>query len=367
MRLLAKRADVAHGFTMPTKNRYLAVLKTKQGEMLALETLSSRVWGEFNPLFELLGDSRESSDDTESSLKETTKQLLDSSREGVLIFVDFDNYGSAKAGSDAPPKILKDLESAGRHPMPVVSLSTPTVVLESLRERVMASRSACVRIYMDEMGKEAPSRINDLMESLKLDPKHSHFVFDIEHVGPQQIGSLTVALPHVLSSVPYLNEWETFTLAGTGYPETLEISAGSSALIPRNEWKLWKELHEDLSSRVRRLDFGDYAVTHPVLVDFDGKIMSVSPKIVYTIEDAWIAYKGYSSQRKDFSEQTPGMCKALAARAEFEGVHFSDGDDFIVRCASGSAGPGNSASWKRVGTNHHVTFVAHQLANYPLP
>lgn len=89
--------------------------------------------------------------------------------------------------------------------------------------------------------------------------------------------------------------------------------------------------------------------------------MQVSPKVIYTTTDNWIAYKGRSSRGRGFGA-THAMCQAIIQRPEFMGANFSAGDQHIENCANNQTGPGNSRTWKQVGTNHHITFVANQVA-----
>lgn len=60
---------------------------------------------------------------------------------------------------------------------------------------------------------------------------------------------------------------------------------------------------------------------------------------------------------------TRDLCRNLAERSEFAGAAFSWADDYIAKCAQHKVGPGNATTWRKVGTNHHLTLVSRQLSS----
>ena len=89
--------------------------------------------------------------------------------------------------------------------------------------------------------------------------------------------------------------------------------------------------------------------------------MRMSASIRYTTADHWLIVKGKNVRQYGF-DQYFELCRTLVELPEYSGENFSWGDRFIMRCARGSGGPGNATTWRKVGTNHHLTLVAQQLA-----
>jgi hypothetical protein len=191
----------------------------------------------------------------------------------------------------------------------------------------------------------------------------SHLFIDLQDIPENYVPPLSVALPPTISNVPNLNQWDTVTLAGTGYPRVLDVPAASISMLRRTEWILWNNVRNQISNLVKRLDFGDYAIQHPEISDFE-PWMKISPKIIYAIQSDWIACKGRTVRTHTWN-QTFAMCQQLVQRPEFCGATYSAGDAYIAACAQQQVSCGNSKTWKQVGTNHHVTFVANQVANLP--
>jgi hypothetical protein len=261
-------------------------------------------------------------------------------------------------------EILTGLEQQGLIPVPIVTLSSNQPALAATQAFIAGrGRRAGVRLFFSEVGANSAANLNALIAATGLDVAASHLFFDLEFIDSDYLPTINAAFPAIVGLIPHLAQWNTTTLAGTGFPRILEIPGASNAQVPRTEWEFFNNVRVGFAERVERLDFGDYAVTNPQLIEgFDPRTMQVSPKVIYTSTDSWIAYKGRSSRGRGFVA-THAMCQALVQRPEFLGANFSSGDQYISDCAQNIATQGNSMVWKRVGTNHHITFVADQVAS----
>jgi len=343
------------------KNRYLSVLKQKAGELAGVQELAANIWDGWNPLFELLADDTVAPAVTR---QDVIGELSHSCRVGAMVFLDFDAIGFLTAAHIG--EILTGLEQQGLVPVPVVTTSSNQNIRTAVNAFIATrGRRAGVRLFFNEPGANTTANINTLVGAVGLDIAASHLFFDLEFIDSEYLATVIAAFPAIVGLLPNLAQWGTTTLIGTGFPRILDIPGGGNAQVPRTEWEFFNTVRGQFSPRVRRLDFGDYAVTNPELIEnFDPRTMQVSPKVIYAHDDSWIAYKGRSSRGRGFVE-THAMCQALVQRPEFLGAGFSAGDQYIVNCAQNIATQGNSKTWKRVGTNHHITFVANQVANMP--
>lgn len=341
------------------KNRYVSVLKQKAGEMEAIAKLSSRVWVEWTPLIELLADDF---DPKECSPKEfaqkTAKTLIKSTPEGATILLYFDRFTKL---SNQVRLVLSELATSGRQVIPTLSLHTPSDLRDSLLAILDDGSEAALRISLSEVNDNLENFLKLQMPQLLDHPNRSHLLLDLGQIEQTDLEYLSMTAPMVIERMPKLEEWRSITILGTSIPQTLGVEAGKVANLPRVEYALWKRLK--LAAKLRDLDFGDYAITAPELVNFDPEKMTISPKILYTLEDSWLVHKGKGLKRGGGWAQCFSMSGKIASHQSFCGSHYSDGDDYIQRCANKTASAGNSKVWKRVGTNHHITFVAHQIAN----
>jgi Beta protein len=178
------------------------------------------------------------------------------------------------------------------------------------------------------------------------------------------LGRATLLARAVLSQTPLLGEWRRIVFASASFPENLsEVDAATVTTLPRIEAQLWERLKRRGGLRQDTL-FGDYAIAHPVPTELDPRTMRMSASIRYTTAENWLILKGRNVRQYGF-DQYFELCRTLVTRPEYAGEDYSWGDRFIARCARGAGGPGNATTWRKVGTNHHVTLVAHELASVP--
>lgn len=103
--------------------------------------------------------------------------------------------------------------------------------------------------------------------------------------------------------------------------------------------------------------------------------MNLSGHIRYTTDEEFLIVKGGAvrdvkrngevvAEGRGY-EQMVDLCRVLINLPEYSGADFSWGDRYIWDCANGTASHGNATTWRQFATNHHLTFVVHQLANHP--
>lgn len=184
---------------------------------------------------------------------------------------------------------------------------------------------------------------------------------DLKHLGSDASRDVLVARS-IFSMLPHLEAWRRVVLIGASFPEDLsEVDAATISVLPRREWMLWESIQRRRAPRSDML-FGNYAIAHPVPRELDPRTMRMSASIRYTTPDSWLILKGRNVRQYGF-DQYFDLSRALVARQEYSGPDYSWGDRFVNQCATGQSGPGNATTWRKVGTNHHLTLVARQLAS----
>ena len=168
-----------------------------------------------------------------------------------------------------------------------------------------------------------------------------------------------------LANLPDPSAWKTITVSSSAFPENLgAVPPRSVESLPRVEL----QLRDELASRKRKIPrfptFGDYGICHPDLLDFDPRTHTPSAAIRYTTERKWLIVKA-GSIKKHKLEQFRQLSDTLRKRPEYYGENYSWGDRYISECADCNVGHGNLTTWRQVGTNHHVTLVANQIASSP--
>lgn len=111
--------------------------------------------------------------------------------------------------------------------------------------------------------------------------------------------------------------------------------------------------------------FSDYAIQHPEPEELDPRMIRPAASVRYTTESDFMIVKG-RSVRKYGGDQYRRLCAELCKQKEYRGQGFSWGDAYITDCMKKKTeGCGSGMTWRKVGTNHHLTLAVEQLANLP--
>lgn len=340
---------------MKEKHRYTPILKDKAGEMGALKELISRSWQEITPLIEL--SLPDKSTDEPTLVKELVSRIEKATPyTNVSVLLDF---CALPVSHVLAKEVINQLESKAKNAIPVLQFGNNSFIgLASVFEEV------AVRLHWRDISPTISLDLSYFVAEANIDKGSSHLILDIGAIHKDQMGALAATIPALLGGMEHLSEWATVTIAATAFPKILEVTPTKLTTLPRLEWQLWQSISDQVSQMVQRLDFGDYAVTHPVLIDLDPKKMTVSPKIVYATEGEWAVLKGKGPKAEGGGwNQCKGLCKQIKDSSYFLGAAYSFGSDQIARCANGATSTGNAMTWKQASTNHHITLVGNQVAN----
>ncbi len=352
---------------------YVPIVKGKEGEYAALGALNISVRQQVIPLIEIPGIPYD-------YVNNRPARSLDAHVQGVArkvdscwgaerpIYIDFSAHADGELlgdGTHVLQLVLSEARKIGVQAIPVVyTSSSPECLSEaSLHAREM-QQGVCLRLLVGDFDEEVDleTRINAILEILQLGESEIDVILDLEEIQDDLQRSILVARA-LLGGVPRPTTWRRLILAASSFPEDLrDVNAATVTTLPRREWELWGALNRRPERLPRRdLVYADYGITHPSLRELDPRTMRMSASIRYTGRDEWVIVKGRNVRQFGF-EQYFDLCEALVQHPSFTGRELSWGDGFIADTAARKAGPGNATTWRKVGTNHHITLVAIQLA-----
>lgn len=356
---------------MAQQPAYVPVLKGKEGEFAALEELKTDVRGTIMPLIEV-------PDVPYDYVNERPSKSLGAHISGIAerlkkcwpdspLYLDLPWFGEEEQLEDgriALEAVLADSSAKGVRVVAVVSRKSSSEYLAAAgRHAERSNLGASLRLTVEDFEEDVDlvAEVDQLLD--KLHSEAVDLILDLEDLG-QDDGKAVLIARSVFSMIPNKDQWRRVILVGASFPEDLSaVGADVVTKLPRREWTLWKTLQRRPSALPRRdIIFGDYAIAHPIPKELDPRIMLMSASIRYTTHQHWLIAKGRNVRQYGF-EQYFELCKELVGRPEYRGQDFSWGDRYISDCAADITGPGNATTWRKVGTNHHLTLVARQLAN----
>jgi len=356
---------------------YIPCLRWKQGEYLAVWPLLETTKCAITPLIEIpeLGW-----DFKEKKLKKTIDEHLS---DFVLkkiykkwgdsfCFVDLKLIGPSERlpnGIHPVKYVFDDLRIEGCSAVPVTGLDRDKAYQQEVKTILTKDKNGvCLRVSIEEADKSSFTKdVNSLLSALNVKVDNCDIIVDLgapNFVPPE---GFSKAIQNIVSNLPNLNKWRTFTIIGTSFPETMASIKKGGEIVPRLEWRLYKLLVVNFQKAGLRLPaFGDYAINHPKVSKIDMRIVKPSASIRYTIDDGWYIVKGENVKDKKFGKfkQYHKLSKQVLDSPYYCGPTFSWGDNYIQECARGTGKTGNLSTWRQVGTNHHIVKVTRDIASF---
>ncbi|KQT20259.1 hypothetical protein ASG31_17675 [Chryseobacterium sp. Leaf404] len=245
-------------------------------------------------------------------------------------------------------------------PIPVIHINTSDDILQQL----VYQENICIRVnFEDQEEFDINDQIKRILESVGCKLSNVILLLDMNYLLPQNIHMAQVSSKALINSINNLNQFKDFYFASTSFPMNLSsCKTNSTTQIDRIEVVLYRYFELQADKLTRMPKFSDYVISNPDIEGMDPRLMTIGASIRYTDENTWYIFKG-ASIKKHGSEQYYELSRNILNSGIFSGEFFSWGDKQIKDKANDIGGPGNSTTWRQIGTNHHITFVVKQISN----
>jgi len=352
--------------------QYVPCLRWKQGEYQAALQLSDAAKSVITPLIEVA--ERGFDFETGVSKKNLDQHLalfvkrVESKWGRQPCFVDLNWIKPAERMVDGrhPVRFVFDeLRSQGCKAVPVTGLARDPAYQQAVAQvHSKDKRGLCLRVDIAEAAKlSLKSAIDGLLDKIAT-PSECDLILDLGAPNFVPIEGFAKAIEALIRRLPYMSNWQTFTLLGTSFPSSMAEIKTSPVSIARNEWSLYKIVARSLAkAKFRVPSFGDYCINYPNILPMDMRLLKPSATIRYATDDAWFIVKGPNVRDNQFG-QYRNHCRTVMTSGHYFGADFSAADKYISDCSKGAGSTGNLTTWRWVGTNHHLEVVALAISNF---
>jgi hypothetical protein len=353
---------------------YVPILKGKQGEYHALRELVANVKKCLTPLIEVPAipwdyDEEQPDKSLDAHLVGVPAKMQECWGTGDPFFLDVSlcsDGASTADGLHPAAHLLGKCRELSLRAVPVIGLGQPQDYVSAVANAVeQDDRGVCIRLGSDDLEDtdDLNGGLTQLMDDLDVSPSEADLIVDLGAIPPSS-PNLRLLVRQLMQDLPMASDWRSLVLAATAFPANPSdlIDVDTTGEVPRTEWSVWNWLLARRASIPRMPTFGDYAIAHTELTEVDPRLMQMAASIRYTTNEDWVIVRGRSIKKLGW-DQTRTLCQRLHCLPQYCGPTFSWGDGYIEARAQGNVGPGNAATWKKVGTNHHLTFVTNQIAN----
>lgn len=352
-------------------DQYVPILKWREGQYIALERLKANIKEQLCPLLVI---PPVEFDFEELRPKKTVEEHITPFPDRYL-----KKWGKNKAFIDLHESLYSEFMSDGRHvleyafqelngknckPVPVVKLANETDYWNLIKGIVSTQKlGVAFRLSLtDLMQPKADSVIADKMSFLELEHTDVDLILDLEQ--PESFEPYSIfanAIKVALSKINHLQEFRSLIIAGV----SIEMPGPRSTVeVTRHEWKLYQEIIKVFNT-LRIPTFGDYTIESPEFIQEDMRKLNPAGKIIYTTDDSWYISKG--TKFRGNADQMTDHCRNVVSSGFYKTPSYSFGDQRIMDTLNGTENTGNLGTWKKVGVNHHITFIVDQLSKFHGP
>lgn len=358
------------------QDHYVPIIRWKRGEQSALQVLDPSLKDFMTPVIEIPPIDWDFENDcpkktVDDHLKNFKEQLKTSWNNDNPVFIDahqicLDDDELMEDGSHPLISLFTMLKSEKLNAIPVTSPSRGVNYQKAVYSIVNNYQTGCAIRLLDEDFDDIDRIIQGFLEAFNVDPTEIDLIIDyryIDHKNP--VNRMTNLIVGSILAIPHINSWRTFTFVATAFPENLsEIKTGTDGSIPRSEWMIYQQL---LQKKIPRYpSFGDYIISNPEYSRLDPRIMRMSANIRYTADNEYLIFRGYSVTTPKYGKwkQAQELCQRVVLHPKYSGEFYSFGDKYIYGCANETESNGNAETWRKIGTNHHLTLAINELSNF---
>lgn len=340
-------------------NHYVPLIKSKAGELWALQELKSATAPFVTPLIEL-----HRADATPAAHALKIRKKLIQTWPNRPFFLDTVWWGvSGPQAVSAAQAIFQAMQPTKELLyVPVTGLNRSAAYQTVIGASVAAvGRGVVFRLGLGDFAAPAvlAGKIEGLLATLKCSPEMTDIVIDY---GAQTDGAaLEEFIREHVGVLPLVNKWRSLTVSAGSFPSSLNgIPPDQWIDLERDEWDGWQGAVANSTELPRIPAFGDYGIrdTQP-----PPEFGSPAPNIRYTTDGSFLVRRGQTLVKDGGSDEIFPICASLAQRPEFRGAGFSAGDAEIAERASVQESPGNAGNWVAWGMNHHFETVVFEIQN----
>jgi hypothetical protein len=344
---------------------YVPVLKGRQGELAALAAIQPMTRQATMPLLEIVPGSVEEPErpsQLRTAVSRTAKRLETWAGNRLLLDAAFlppkaapgDEFGTL--GNAVMAAIDQGVDAT-----PVVHLDDdPQVYRDAATLHEELHRGVALRLGtedLDEDSEDIEDALTELLNTLHVERQDVDLILDLGPVnGDLSVRAGARLVADALRGLSAVDEWRNVIITGGAFPPDLSaFEPWTLGEAPRYDATLYDYLRQ--RRRLPRIPtFGDYAITYPALVA--GLPHRAAPQLRYCVADRWLVLKGRLNDPRGH-EQFFEVCERIATHPDFVGAALGNADARIAN--SRSKGPGNAATWREVGTTHHLDFVVRRI------
>ena len=338
--------------------RYVPILKSKQAEIWAWTNASQMVLYATRVVFEI------DPNPAPPVIDNFVNRLARNYPTGRVITVDCNWLDQNPRATIETSQALAQNKIAE---CPVFRLDDSSVIVRQIRQAAaLHGEGACLRLGSEEDDPDPNVPIQDVLaiiDDLDLTISDIDLIIDFKVVESRR--DVTRCTPLALNMLAWARRcgnWRSVTLASGAFVNSIsDLPVNTVSQLRRFDAILFADVMQ--SNPVITPDFGDYGITHPILMPTPPR--APNPNLRYTDDLQWQIDR--EARRLPGNESFYTICQRLVQASYWRGANYSAGDSRLDEYARRVSGPGNPTSWLSFGQSHHIAHVVDRLATRGVP
>lgn len=329
--------------------RYVAMLRSKSGEVTALEHLAVQSRQRLLPVIHLVAT-------PPTTFVQRLAAIWDQPM-GIDGLFNFSTTGSVQPFTST----VNGLRHAGLSVLPSVDAGADPVYVGAVQRLVTNQHPrVIVKVAVGDL-----RSVDAWVARHQWAPRNVELVISAGHVAEYPAAAFAKFVAHTIKSdLQSPTNWGSVTLASSSAPKDYSALAQGRNVVPRLCWALWQDVRQQFTGIP--LGYSDYAIAHPDLTEPPGVAMvRASVSVRYAVNDNWIVLKGRpttGASGQAMATQYTRHAQDLQKEAQFDKLPGCWADQRISAIATGqSTGSGSRQTWVEIGVNRHLSLVADRL------
>lgn len=325
--------------------RYVPLLKTKAGEITALENLTAPEKDRTFPIFHIT-----------TAVTNSFPTDFSNAWTGRSLAVDGTFRFNTTGNTQAFGNLVTGLRQSNLRVLPCVTFPSPAAI-QNFAITLRDPQGIVIKSSIGETQNAIQWAINSGIGVNNID-----FVLDLKYVGDMDITSLAALANQTLQNI-FAVPFRSVTLAAGGCPKDHSGLPRGRSDVWRSDFNLWSMLSPPFDGR---LDYGDYGIGHYDLTEPPGYAMAnATVSARYTVDNHWIILKGRQTggpNGQSMATQYRNHATTLTSDPSFGGLPNCQGDINISNiAATPNSRSGNRGTWVANSLNRHFSKTLDQL------
>ncbi len=139
--------------------------------------------------------------------------------------------------------VFESARERGINAIPVTGLLRGPDYLAACRDIISEDgRGVCIRVQREDFAEfdDIESTLRQTMNYLNVEVRDADLLLDLRALTPAERYVDANAVLSLVTRLPAITEWRTFTVAATSFPQNLiGLPPSDTSLLARQEWDLW--------------------------------------------------------------------------------------------------------------------------------